>query len=103
MWSTAVNEVRRPKAGGSSISPVHRHDARATESHVVLEPDPRALHLPLVRLARELPHELRTLREARRPERVTLREEPARGVHHPLPAVRHLVVVGQPPALSFFA
>src|SRR3990172_10664187 len=48
---------------------------------------PGARHLALLRLAAQLPVELGALREARGAEGMTLRDEPARGVHHQLPAV----------------
>jgi signal transduction histidine kinase len=82
---------------------VHRHHARAAEADVVLERETRALDLTLLRLPVQLPDELRALREPGRAERMPLREKPARGVHDPLPAVRHLVVVDELAALAGLA
>ena len=45
------------------------------------------VHLALVRLAAQLPRELGALGEAGGAERVALGDQPARGVHDPLPAV----------------
>src|SRR5439155_18014193 len=101
--SHVLAEHLRLPARIHSVSPVHRDDAGPSQPDVVLEPDPRPPDPPLVRLPGELPHELGALREPGRAERVTLREEAARRIHHPLPAVRDLVLVDQPTALPFLA
>src|SRR5262245_21312812 len=59
------------------VAPVYRHDARAAEPQVMLQAHLRPLHLALVRHAPELPHELRALREPRRPEGMALRQKPS--------------------------
>ena len=50
----------------------------AAEADVVLQGDLGALDLALVRLAAQLPGQLRALRQAGRAERVALRDQPAR-------------------------
>ena len=53
----------------------------------MLQSDLGAIDLPSFRLTSQLPHQLGTLRETSRPERMPFRKEPARGVRDELSAV----------------
>ena len=75
--------------------PVRGDDGGAAETDVVLQADLRAVDLTLVRQAADLPVELGALREAGRAERVTLGDQPARGVHDPRAAVGRGLVVDE--------
>ncbi len=61
----------------------------------MLQADARAFDLALVGLAAELPHELGALSEARRAERMALREQAAGRVRHPLAAVGVVAVLDE--------
>ncbi len=81
------------------VAAVHRDDAGAAEAEVVLQRDLRVRDLALLPdEAAELLVQLEALRETGRAERMALREQAARRVHHPLAAVGVLVLVDQPPA-----
>ena len=69
----------------------------------MLERDLRALDLPLLRLAAQLPHELGALREARGAERVALREQAARWVRDELAAVGVVAVPDELLGFTFLA
>src|SRR6187399_181890 len=58
----------------------------AAEADVVLQGQLRALDLPLVGFAAQLPGQFRALRQAGRAERVALGDQPSRGVDDDLPA-----------------
>src|SRR5262249_34993044 len=78
--TTRSDGFPRSSVGSLLIPPIHRHDAGAAEAQVVLERDSGIGDLPVARLSAELPHELGALGDARRAERVALREQAARGV-----------------------
>src|SRR3954454_23314044 len=69
--------------------PVHGHDRSPAEAEVVLERGLHAVHLALVRLAPQLPRQLRALGEPGRSQRVALGDQAARRVHDPRAAVGH--------------
>jgi hypothetical protein len=82
LWTTSVRATSADarlgsRAAGPSGAPVHRHHARAAEAQVVLQRHLRVGHLALARGAAQVPHQLGTLREARRAKRVPLREQAA--------------------------
>src|SRR5688572_11119639 len=81
---------RGSSLGALALEPlaIRRHHRGAAEAQVVLERDLGARHLALVGLAAQLPVELCALREARGAERMALRDQAARRVHH------HLTTVG---------
>src|SRR5438093_12655586 len=74
---------------------VDGHDSGAAEPDVVLQPHLRAVDLSLVGVASQLPRELRALRQARRPERMALRDQASGGVDHPAPAVCRVLVLDE--------
>jgi len=69
----------------------------------VLQRDLRAGDLALVGEASELPRKLRALRQAGRAQRMTLGDEPARGVDDPLAAVGDSAFVDQVAAFALAA
>src|SRR6185369_11609027 len=86
-----------------SVFPIHRDDAGAAETEVVLQRDLRALDLPRAGEPAELLVQLEALREPRGAERVALREKTTRRVHHPLAAVGGLILLDETARLALAA
>src|SRR5262249_16855254 len=82
---------------------VHGHDASAAEAEVVLQCGLDVLHLPLLGLPAQLPDQLGTLRQTGGSERVPLRQQTARWIHHPTAAVGGRLVFDQLLALALLA
>ena len=87
----------RPASGGRLVDGDH---GGAAEADVVLEGDLGAVDLALVGVAAQLPGQLGALREAGRPERVALGDQPAGGVDDDLAAVGGRLFLDQLVALA---
>src|SRR5262245_21618802 len=82
---------------------VERHDAGAAKPEIVLQADPRALHLPGLRRAAQLPRQLVALRKAGGAERMPLGQQPAGRVGHDPAAIGVVAIVDEARRLAFAA
>uniref|UniRef100_A0A182NXB3 Uncharacterized protein n=1 Tax=Anopheles dirus TaxID=7168 RepID=A0A182NXB3_9DIPT len=83
--------------------PVQPDHDRSTKADVMLQRQFGALHLTLVRLTAQLPAQLRTLRQARRAERMSLGDQTTARVDNHTTTVRVVATVNELACLAWLA